>query len=620
MPNATRPPPAVGQQRGVRQVDGASNAGLRPFGRRAFIAGVAGVAGVAGAASMVSPAAAVAPGASFYTPMEPVRLADTRSYAPYASAHKVYWNRISDRIIRIQVAGANGIPKGANAAVISIAAIGNGQPGWVRATPAGQDSFVASVLLDTADPVVTNLATVKLSADGYIDIKGLNPNDVIIDVSGYYMPTATKVRGGRLRLFSKVYRVAAGTPIGHYQALTVAVPQVPASAIAVVANLTAHQTQAPGYLAAYPTGSPVPDAVNVNFGSGETRAAGAIVKLGQNQGVPAFDVFVVGGAKFFADVSGYITGPGDQEKEEGLFVPVEPVRLLDTRRKSDVALAGGKRRLWAGWTRPFKIPNGVLGFPRAVGGVVPVAGVAMNVTSASSMGPGFVTVLPAQTRRSEVSNLNISRTGQTVSNHVISQASTAGIECYSLSGSHIVCDVAGWYVGSPETATQGAPNDPDPPAAPLNWALSVPDMGLSNWVESDIAGGGSVVDRGQTWHWPNTGLVGEAGASIVVFGHRTSAGGPYRYQHVLRPNGSLMYVSTADERVYTYRYVGYRITNASASNILDAARATPGSTFSLVSCTGTRTQPTLQASGSLVFRLISTFVLESWADTSVMID
>jgi hypothetical protein len=569
---------------------------------------------------MASPAAAVAPGASFYTPMEPVRLADTRTYAPYTRSHKVYWNRISDRIIRIQVAGANGIPKGANAAVISMAVVGNGQPGWVRATPAGQDSFVANVLLDTADPVVTNLATVKLSARGYIDIKGLNPNDVIIDISGYYMPTATKVRGGRLRLFSQVYRVAAGTPIGHYQALTVAVPQVPASAIAVVVNLTADQTQAAGYMAAYPWGSPVPEAVNVNFGPGETRSAGAIVKLGQIRGVPAFDVFVVGGAKLFADVSGYITGPGDQEKEEGLFVPVEPVRLLDTRRKSDVALAGGKSRLWAGWTRPFKIPSGVLGFPRAVGGVVPVAGVAMNVTSTASMGPGFVTVLPAQTRRREVSNLNISRSGQTVSNHVISQVSTAGIECYSLSGSHVVCDVAGWYVGSPETATQGAPIDPDPPAAPLDWALSVPDMGLSNWVEPDIDGGESVVDRSQSWHWTNTGLVGKAGASIVVFGHRTSAGGPYRYQHVLRPNGSLLYVDTADERKYTYRYVGYRITNAAAWNILDAARATPGSTFSLVSCTGTRTQPTLQPNGSVVFRLISTFVLESWADTSVIID
>jgi hypothetical protein len=617
MSDLAQPPPEAGQQSGVRQVGGASNAGPRPLGRRAFIAGVAGVAG---AASVVSRAAAVAPGASFYTPVGPVRLADTRTYAPYTSAYKVSWYRISDRIIRIQVAGANGIPKEANAAVISIAVIGNGQPGWVRATPAGQDSYVANVLLDTADPVVTNLATVKLSASGYIDIKGMNPNDVIIDISGYYTPTATKVRGGRLQLLPNVYRVAAGTPIGHYQTLTVAVPQVPTSAIAVVVNLTAHQTQAPGYVVAYPTGSAVPDAANVNFGPGETRAAGAIVRLGQTKGVPAFDVFVIGGGKFYADVSGYITGPGDQEKEEGLFVPVEPVRLLDTRRRSDVALAGGKRRLWAGWTRPFKIPNGVLGFPRAVGGVVPVAGVAMNVTSTASMGPGFVTVLPAQTRRREVSNLNISRVGQTVSNHVISQASTAGIECYSISGSHIVCDVAGWYVGSPRTATQGAPIDPDPPAAPLNWALNVPDMGLVNWVEADVFGGRSVVDRGESWHWTDTGLVGAVGASIVAFGHRTSAGGPYRYQHVLRPNGSLMYVYTADERVYTYRYVGYRITNASAWNILNAARATPGSTFSLVSCTGTRTQPTIQPSGSVVFRLISTFVLESWADTSPIID
>ncbi len=620
MYGSAQPSPDTGEQSGVRHIDDGSNPGLRPLGRRAFIAGVAGVASAASMVSRSAAAAAVTPGASFYTPMEPVRLADTRTYAPYASAYKVFWNRISDRIIRIQVAGANGIPAIANAAVISIGVIGNGQPGWVRATPAGQDSFVANVSLNAADRVVTNLATVKLSSSGYIDIKGLNPNNVVIDISGFYTPTSTKVRGGRLQLLSTVYRVADGTPIGHNRTLTVTVPQVPTSAIAVVVNLTAKQPEAAGYVTAYPTGSPVPDAANVNFGPGETRAAGAIVKLGQTKGVPAFDVFVIGGTKFIADVSGYITGPGDHETDEGLFVPVEPVRLLDTRRRSDVTLAGGKRRLWPGWTRPFKIPNGVLGFPRAVGGVVPVVGVAMNVTSAASMGPGFVTVLPAQTLRREVSNLNISRAGQTVSNHVISQASTAGIECYSLSGSHMVCDVAGWYVGSPQTATQRVPIDPDPPAASLNWALHVPDMGLANWVESDVGGGESVVDRGQSWHWTNTGLVGQVGASIVAFGHRTSSGGPYRYQHVLRPNGSLMHVYTADKRVYTYRYAGYRITNASAWNILNAARATPGSTFSLVSCTGTRTQPTLEPNGSVVFRLISTFNYVTWADTSAIID
>ena len=336
--------------------------------------------------------------------------------------------------------------------------------------------------------------------------------------------------------------------------------------------------------------------------------------------MPAFDVFFAGGAQFFADVSGYITGPADEEREEGLFVPIDAVRLLDSRRQSDVAVAGGKRRLWPGWTRPFKIPNGALGFPTALNGVVRVAGVAMNVTSTATMGPGFMTVLPAQTRRRETSNLNISRAGQTVSNHVISQASTAGIECYSLSGGHVVCDVAGWYIGSPQATTQGAPADPAPPAAPLNWALSVPDMGLSNWVEADGAGGKAVVDRGQSWHWTNTGLVGEMGASIVAFGHRTSSGGPYRYQHLLRPNGSLLYVYTLDERVYTYRYHSYVITTGSAWNILNSARGVPGSTFSLVSCTGTRTQPTVEPTGSVVYRLVSRFTLDSWADVSPTID
>lgn len=587
--------------------------GSRPLGRRAFIAGVAGAAAVTAVASSAD--AVVPAGASFYEPLTQVRLADTRRSAPYTNQFKDF-ERISDRVIRIDVRGRADVPNDAVAVVVSIVAINNGQPGFVRATPAGDDSVVANVLIEPGDAIVANLATVKLSADGKIDVLGLHPYDVIVDVSGVYRSAPSKRRGGRLVLLDQTVRVVGPFFVGHNERKTIVLDQIDSRAKAVVANVTVAGARAAGFLTTLPTGlATVPTVTTVNFAGGETRGAGAVISTGLSGGRAAIDVFMIGGGDVYVDVSGYITGDSDVELESGLFVPVNPIRLLDTRRTSDIARAGGKRRLWPRWSRAFTLPNGASGFPSAGGAM----GLAMNLTSVSSMNVGFVTVLGAQTVRRVVSNLNISRVGQTVANHVITPVSTQGVECYSLNGAHIVCDVAGWYVGSPSAATQGKPVDPDPPAAQFNWELSVPAMGLANIVMPNAISGDPVVDIGESWHWTNTGRVGDAGTSIVTFGHRTSrtprGNGPYRNQHLLN-SASRLYIRTPDERLYTYRYVREELTSKHAIDILTAARRISGSTFTLVACTGTASLKDDQPRGGITFRIVSTFILEQWADTS----
>ncbi|WP_395160242.1 sortase domain-bontaining protein [Ilumatobacter sp.] len=610
----TWPPPDAGHQSGVGQVDGAANAGPRPLGRRGFLAGLAGA--VAATAVASSAEAAIPLGAGYYEPVTQVRLADTRRYAPYTNQFKNF-ERISDRVIRIDVRNQITLNPGqkAIAAVVSLVAINNGQPGFVRATPAGDDSVVANVLIEPNDAIVANLATVKLSADGKIDVLGLNPYDVIVDISGVYVETSSKRKGGRLKLLDQTVRVVGPFFVGHNERKTIVLNQIDSSAKAVVANVTVAGARAAGFLTTLPTGlATVPTVTTVNFSSGETRGAGAVIKTGLSGGRAAIDVFMIGGGDIYVDVAGYITGDSDSESESGLFVPVKPIRLLDTRRDSDIAKAGGKRRLWPGWSRAFTLPNGRSGFP-VTGKAL---GLAMNLTSVNSMNVGFVTVLGAQTVRREVSNLNISRVGQTVANHVITPVSTKGVECFSLHGAHIVCDVAGWYLGSPIAATRGKTVDPDPPAAPFNWVLNVPRMGLLNLVMANATSGDPVVDIGESWHWTNTGLIGQSGASIVVFGHRTvstpKGSGPYRNQHWLE-NGDRMYVETPDERLYTYRFVREELTTNEPFDILTASRRTSGSTFILVSCTGTSSSLSDQPLGGVRYRIVSTFILEQWADT-----
>ena len=580
------------------------------LGRRAFIAGAAGV--VAATATSSSTHAAVHAGASYYQPVGPVRVADTRRYPPYTNVAKNF-QRLSDRVIRIDIRGRSDVPNDAVAVVVTIAAIYGGQAGWVHAVPAGNTSIVANVNLEAGDGAVANMATVRLALNGKIDVRGSSPYDVIVDVVGVYRSATSAVRAGRTVFLPKTRRALDNVRVSKRRQ-TVPISFIPKGAEAVIVNLAVAGARSPGFLTAVATGTPkIPVVSNLNYSTGEDRSAGSIVKLGADRnGTPSIDVYSEGDVRMYVDVAGYITGVSDTPSDQGLFVPVNPYRAIDTRLKTEVARTG-KSRLWPRWSRAFELPQNTLGF----GARSQMSGVAMNVALVAAMNYGYVTVLGAQTTRELVSNLNVTRIGHTVSNHVISRASTKGIEMYAVCGGDVVADIAGWYSGAPQAITKSnPPADPPAPRAPFNWLLTVPRMGLRNWVAPNTVGGDPVVDSGNSWHWTNTGMVGDAGVSVVVFGHRTSKGGPYRYQHYLR-SGDELIIDAPDQRQYRYRFVGERLTGSSASSILNAARSiSAGTTFTLVSCTGSRSVLNDQPLEGIRYRIVSTFVLVSWKDTA----
>jgi sortase (surface protein transpeptidase) len=228
----------------------------------------------------------------------------------------------------------------------------------------------------------------------------------------------------------------------------------------------------------------------------------------------------------------------------------------------------------------------------------------MNVTATGTYGAGYYTLYAAQTPRYDVSNLN-TVSGQTVANHAITRVSNRGVACFSSAVGHVICDITGWFTGSPMSATTAPAFNPPPPPAAVPWVVQVPRLGLGQWVLDGDAK--RIVDSGNTWHWTGTGLVGQ-GANIVMFGHRTSAGGPYRNLHLLQ-GGDLMYVTTSDGRRYTYQMVAEFITSKNPNDILAACGRVGGETVSLVACSKPNRLPT-----SLEYRLISTFQLVGWED------
>ena len=559
------------------------------FGRRAFIAGAAGA--VAGATLLSGAAHAVEPGASFFQVVEQRRLCDTRN-RPGAPAGFGY-QRLGDKWIRVGITSQPGVPPDAVAAVLSVTAVSRGA-GWnfVTVFPAGEPMpDTSSLNMSVSDGAVANLVTIKLGGGG-VDLISFVGCDLIVDLIGVYRPTTTRVDSGRLVAFPSAFRALdtrSGPQPGIGSISRVNLNGlVPGDATAVVGTLTAVTASTSGYVTAYPRGSGVPDTSNLNVGAGETRAVGVITRLGSDGSGLGVDLYNFCGSHLLFDVVGYMTGPSNGSSSDGLFVPITPTRMLDSRRD--------KMRSWHGGTKQFSLPAPINTRAQAV---------AMNLTVSNTVDAGFFTLYAAQTPRREVSNLNVTASGQTVANHAICRISNAGVACFSYGAAHIICDVMGWYTGRPETATVGPAVSPSPPGGPIPWVVEIPRLGLSHWVVDGNAE--QTVDSGKTWHWTGTGLVGQGGNS-VLFGHRTEAGGPYRNQHLIR-GGDELFISTSDQRRYTYSKVGEYITSKYANDILGATRRIGGETVSLVTCSNSNRMST-----SLEYRLITTFSFVRWDD------
>src|SRR3954469_16427099 len=141
-----------------------------------------------------SASAAFISGSSQFVVVAPARLADTR---PDQGAFG--FTQISGNVVRVQVAGREGVPANATAAVLNVTGVNTTASGFVTVFPAGTDLPTASnVNFDVAGQVLANMVTVKLGVGGAVDVYMQRQMDVAVDVSGAYVPVSAGVAAGRL--------------------------------------------------------------------------------------------------------------------------------------------------------------------------------------------------------------------------------------------------------------------------------------------------------------------------------------------------------------------------------------------------------------------------------------
>ncbi|MDP9101460.1 MAG: hypothetical protein M3N21_04865 [Actinomycetota bacterium] len=364
---------------------------------------------------------------SRYTPLDPVRILDTRT----TPAPRVGPGQFVD----VQVSGQNGVPPDALSAVINVTGTGPTTGTDIRAYPTptfGNPLPVVSNLNLQRGETRANLVTVTLGAGGRVRLRNNSGSVALIaDLAGYYAPSAssgyhpvTPVRLLNTTSAGTGQRIGPGGVIDLPVAGTSGVNPT-ASAVALTVTAVAPTTGTD--VRAYPTPADesFPNISNLNLPPGPPVPNAAIVKIGANGSIRLRNSS--GEVSLIVDLAGwYDPGSGG-----ALFRAVRPQRLLDTR--------------------PARIDGGANADLTVVGtaGVPATAQAAvLNVTGVGASAGTDVRVYPVPTDGSvpDVSNLNLDA-GQTNADLAIVTLGVGGaVRLHNAAGSiALVADLAGWF-------------------------------------------------------------------------------------------------------------------------------------------------------------------------------
>jgi hypothetical protein len=235
---------------------------------------------------------------------------------------------------------------------------------------------------------------------------------------------------------------------------------IPATATAVVLNVTEVSGSASSLLTVYPYGTIRPNASNLNFAAHTVIANLVTVTLGAQGGQGWIDIYnALGSVGVLVDVEGYFAGPMTAGQPAGLFHPIAPVRVCDTRPRSPTPFCTAHGALGQGDSMliNFAVTGGLPSDGTAGAAVVNLTAVAGTSYTLLSLFPPVNGVCPyGPGRQSPFSTINVSA-GAVQANRVMvalgPAASTGGVDdaicVYNGLGTiNVVIDANGWF-GSP---------------------------------------------------------------------------------------------------------------------------------------------------------------------------
>lgn len=351
--------------------------------------------------------------ASRFTPLAPVRVLDTRSGSGPVGPGGTVTLDLSAQV-----------PAGATAAVLNLTATEPTAATFVAAYPTGQPRPDSSNLNVAAGETRPNAVTVRLGPDRRVDLyNSAGSVHLVADLAGYYGP-----QGSKYAVLDPVRVLDTRTgpgPVGPQGTISLDLSaRIPATATAVVFNLTGTEPTANTFVTAYPHGQRLPVASNLNLVRGQTSPNLVTVQVGTDRKVDLYNQ--AGNTHLIADLAGYYDPGADT-----LFVPSDPIRLLDTRTILGGPIGPAATYVWHAWAAA---PKGTIG-------------VLANLTGTAPTTFTYLAAAPSFNGTPTVSNVNLDP-GQTAANLVSVRLGTDGdVQLYNAAGStHAIVDVAGYFL------------------------------------------------------------------------------------------------------------------------------------------------------------------------------
>ena len=345
---------------------------------------------------------------------QPVRAVDTRDLPGKLGG---------GRMLTVPIAGANGVPGDATAAVVSVTAVEPCADTFLTVFPCGTTLPVASMVNAEALSTVANAAVVRLG-NGSICVYTSQSTDVLVDVSGWIGPAGLRstavvpvrlidTRPGQQQALSGVQQ-----RLGGGQLLAVDLGPVLAAdplAVAATVNVTAANPSGAGFVSVLPgpcaTVTLPPTTSSLNVTTGRNVAASATVALGEHQ----LCIYTSTTTDVIVDLQATHSASG------GTISAVDPRRIIDSRQST---------RLVAGQSLPIELGE-------------PASAVVVNTTAVDPSADGYLTLYPCGSTTPTVSNVNFVA-GATVANRaVVSTAGTSQFCVYSSVDTDIVLDLEG---------------------------------------------------------------------------------------------------------------------------------------------------------------------------------
>jgi hypothetical protein len=367
-----------------------------------------------------------------FVPISPCRVVDTRG--PNNAFGGPALVGLAQREFDLPSGGCS-IPVTALAYALNVTVAPSGPLQYLSIWPTGPGKPVVSTL-NSDGRIKANAAIVPAGTNGGIEVYATNPTQLILDVTGYFVPT---VSATGLQFFPVTpcraadTRAANGNLGGPYltgaQARDFPIPagacNVPASAQAYSLNLTVVPHGPLIYLSAWPAGQSIPSTSVVNAPTGSITANAAIVPAGTNGSITALGS---SDTDLVIDINGYFAPPATG----GLnFYTLTPCRVLDTRNPAGSLPFSG--------ALPVNVTTSGCGSPATA------QAYALNATVVPSGPLQYLSLWPAnEATPPTVSTLNADPNTVT-SNLAILPGAIGLVNAYASQATYLILDISGYF-------------------------------------------------------------------------------------------------------------------------------------------------------------------------------